>query len=366
MKRSGFWSNILASILGLYGRWRLSLTQYVKGVANPDLSVISETLADRYRAGVGSRTHWLTYHLHKGRVTEFGEALIQALASCEYRLPGLGERLVDDLIDTGYTPAAQDPAAWRAGFQQLLQKFAEILVLRVLVEAPWPAGANFRHEPANPNTGRRPELAVELEERVYLFEVKCPSLVDHQAARGANARQIPARSALGDALRAKPDPNDPVTWPRDNVLKDFLESADGKFSGFSAKETIGVLVVFWDAYVYEPISALIYPRSGLLTEQSFYQVNGVRVPFDAVDGVIVMNHLAVLHAGAQEQGHAHRPGYFRLDHVDGGLPNVWCQNIGGKRLDAFLMQALDAIPVEDAEPAEYRPHEFIMWINLPD
>ena len=224
----------------------------------------------------------------------------------------------------------------------------------------------FRHEPANPNTGRRPELAVELEERLYLFEVKCPSLVDHQAARATNARQIPARSAVGDAMRAKQNPNDPVTWPRDNVLKDFLESTDAKFSGFSAKETIGVLVVFWDAYVYEPISALIDPQSGLLTEQSFFQANGVRVPFDAVDGVVVMNHLAVLHAGAQEQGHAHRPGYFRLDHVEGGLPNVWCQNIGGTRLDAFLMQALDAIPVEDAEPPEYRPHEFVAWINLPD
>lgn len=342
------------------------MTRDVEGVADPDLVIISEMLADRYRAGVDGRSHWLTYHLHKGRVTEFGEALIQALASCEYRLPGLGERLVDELINTGYTPTAQDPAAWRAGFQQLLQKFAEILVLRVLLETPWPAGAIFWHEPANPNTGRRPELAVDLEERVYLFEVKCPSLVDHQAARGANPRQIPARSVLGDSFRANPDPNEPVTWPRDNVLKDFLESADDKFSGFSAKETIGVLIVVWDAYVYEPISALTYPRSGLLTEHSFYKVKGMRVPFDAVDGVIIMNHLAVLHAGAQEQGHAHRPGYFRLDHVDGGLPNVWCQNIGGTQLDAFLMEALDAIPVEDAEPVEYQSHEFIMWINLPD
>ncbi|MBY3195169.1 hypothetical protein [Rhizobium laguerreae] len=342
------------------------MTQDVKGAADLDMLAIVETLAERYRTGVGGRTHWLTYHLKKGHVTEFGEALIEALASCESRLPQLGERLVDDLINTGYTPTAQDPAAWRAGFQQLLQKFAEILVLRVLLEAPWPEGVQFRHEPANPTTGRRPELAVEFEERVYLFEVKCPSLVDHQAARGANARQIPARSALGDALRASPDPNDPVTWPRDNVLKDFLESAEGKFSGFSDKKTIGVLVVIWDAYVYEPISALNYHRSGLLTEHSFHQVNGVRVPFDAVDGVIVMNHLAVLHAGAQEQGHAHRPGYFRLDHVDGGLPNVWCQNLGGKQLDAFVMSALDAIPAEDADPAEYRPHEYIMWINLPD
>lgn len=364
--RGGRWTNVLASIIRSYEHWRLGLTRDVKSVADQDLSGISETLADRYRTGVGGRTHWLTYHLNKGSVTEFGEALVCALACCEYRLPGLGERLVDELIDTGYTPTAQDPVAWRAGFQQLLQKFAEILVLRVLLEAPWPAGAQFQHEPANPTTGRRPELAVELEERVYLFEVKCPSLVDHQAARGANQRQIPARSELGDTLRANPDPNEPVTWPRDNVLKDFLESADDKFSGFSAKETIGVLVVFWDAYVYEPISALNYPQSGLLTEHSFYQVNGARVPFGSVDGVIIMNHLAVLHAGAQEQGHAHRPGYFRLDHVDGGLPNVWCQNIGGKKLDAFLMEALDAIPVEDAEEVEYKPHEFIMWINLPD
>lgn len=338
----------------------------MKSVANQDCSGISAILADRYRAGVGGRIHWLTYHLHKGRVTEFGEALICALASCENRLPGLGKRLVDELINTAYTPSAQDPVAWRAGFQQLLQKFAEIVVLRALLEAPWPAGAQFRHEPANPTSGRRPELAVELEERVYLFEVKCPSLVDHQTARNANPRQIPARSALGDALRGNPDSSEPVTWPRDNVLKDFLESAEDKFSGFSAKDTVGVLVVFWDAYMYEPISALNYPRSGLLAEHSFHQVDGVRVPFDTVDGVIIMNHLAVLHAGAQEQGHAHRPGYFRIDHVDGGLPNVWCQNIGGAQLDPFLMDAFDAIPVEDAGPVEYRPHEFIVWINLPD
>ena len=95
----------------------------MKSAADPDLSGISQALADRYRAGVDGRTHWLTYHLHKDRMTEFGEALIQALASCGSRLPALGERLVDELINTGYTPTAQDPAAWRAGFQQLLQKF---------------------------------------------------------------------------------------------------------------------------------------------------------------------------------------------------------------------------------------------------
>jgi hypothetical protein len=339
------------------------------GLAGPrtlEIDAIAQTLIDRYHAAFGSRTHWLTYHLRKGGITEFGQALLEALVSCEAHLPWLGEQLVDELIATDYKPTARDPNAWKAGFQQLLQKFAEILVLRVLLEAPWPQGAQFRHEPANPTTGRRPELAVEFTDRVYLFEVKCPSLIAHQKARGENARQVPSRSALGDALRVNPDLNNPITWPRDNVLKDFLDSANSKFTGFSDKEIFGVLIVIWDAYVYEPISALISPMSGLLTGHSFHQANGVRVPFGAVDGVIVLNHLAVLHAGAQEQGYSHRRRYFRIDHGDGNLPNVWCQNIGGKVLEKFLMTALDAIPVEDADPTEYRPQEYIMWVSLPD
>ncbi|HYJ29718.1 MAG TPA: hypothetical protein VEW25_05190, partial [Allosphingosinicella sp.] len=132
--------------------------------------------------------------------------------------------------------------------------------------------------------------------RQWLYEVKCPAFIDYQDRRDANGRQLPVRGPLGDV----PGLRDGTTLPRDNVIKDFLASADRKFRDFSNKPRTGLLVVLWDGYIFEITSALSHAEAGLLTAKSWHQHDGPRVPFDALDGVIVLNHLEVIKVAAQE------------------------------------------------------------------
>lgn len=316
-----------------------------------------------YVARIDGKRHWLDYHFQSPSV--FGLQLLTALAECEMGSPGLGFLLLADLAATPY--AKGEPG--KAGFQQLLQKLAEVVALRVLVTFEWPEGTTIRHEPAHPVNGKRPELAVDTPERLYLFEVKCPSLIDHQWARYRNPRQVPSRSAVSDLIRAENlgAPKDAVTWPRDNVLKDFLASAQEKFSGFNPdKPTHGALIVVWDHHMYEAVSPLINDQSGLLTEASFLKdAQGTRVPFSAVDTVIVLNHLTVLSGGAQETGTLHRADPFAID-AGAGSPNVWFRNIGGQALDEALLRAFDAVNGVDLASfaADYAPQEMIMWLDM--
>jgi hypothetical protein len=55
-----------------------------------------------------------------------------------------------------------------------------------------------------------------------------------------------------------------MTLPRDNPVKDFLVSADAKFEHFKETDAnfIGVLVIIWDDFIYEPISSLISESAG--------------------------------------------------------------------------------------------------------
>lgn len=103
-------------------------------------------------------------------------------------------------------------------------------------------------------------------------------------------------------------------------MKDFIASAERKFSGFSKRERTAVLVVLRDSHVFEATSALSHNDAGLLTEKSWHVDAGARVPFDAVDGVIVLRHAA--------QG-PRRPlcdNAFTIG-GDGQPPNVWCPNL---------------------------------------
>lgn len=315
-------------------------------------------LGHRYREAVGGQRHWLTVHLTAGAPTRFGNQLLDALADCEMASPGIGAALTDGLAAIRYVPHAVDPKAWQAGFEQLIQKFAEILVLRVLLVADWPNGTRFAFEPANPTTGSKPELAIDTARGLYLFEVKCPSMIDHQARRRANSSQLPVRSPLG----ASPDMRGDVTLPRDHVFKEFLESAQSKFANFSKKPTTALLIVLWNAHMYEAIAVLTHEQAGLLTAGSWHVRDGQRVAFDAVDGVIVLNHHGILVAAAQERP-ARRQDPFLLG-GEGQPPNVWCPNLGRADLEPFLANTFDAWPAEAAAiAAEYAPMEFVMWFG---
>jgi len=75
-----------------------------------------------------------------------------------------------------------------------------------------------------------------------------------------------------------------------------------------------------------------------------------------------LNHLAVLHAAAQEQQRDRRPDAFAFG--DDPLPNVWCANIGGSTPPDYLLEALDAVPVDaTANFADYTPKDLVFWFD---
>lgn len=313
--------------------------------------------AARYRELTKGNRHWLSYHFAEDRITPFGGSLATALAACELRLAGTGDYLVRELSDIRYVSTEDDQNEWLKGYEQLVQKFAEILVVRTVLEANWMPGTNFAIEPSNPVTGARPDLVVDTPDHQWLFEIKCPSFVKHQRQRASLGQQIPVRGPLG----AAPGMRTNATLPRDNTLKDFLESADTKFRDFSSRPRTGILVVAWDSHVFEATSALSHDDAGLLSANSWHQENGERVAFDAVEGVIVLNHLETLKLAPQEQPIV-RQDPFTIGGKD-QLPNVWCPNLGRGDLDWFVSNMFDAAPVSDLVAADYTPKDFVMWLN---
>lgn len=314
----------------------------------------------QHRAGDGG---WLSYHLHRGAPSEFGRNLLGALRDIDGAIPNLGTRLISELAAIRHVPAADDAAAWQAGFQQLLQLLAEVLVIRALCNAGWPEGAVLQYEPVNPTTGRRPELSVELGDQILLIEVKCPALIDHQNRRVGAEYHLPARGVAGELFLARGEPAR-LALPRDNAVKDFLISADEKFRGFSQTKSVsGVLVIVWDQHLYEPISSLRHPESGLFTDNSFARTAaGDRLPFDAVGGAVVLEGLERLGAAAQETERADATDPFSVN--PRGMPSAWCPNRPDAVLHAGIGEALAAQPIEDLDRfAQYRPQDIIFWID---
>lgn len=315
-------------------------------------------LAADYHQRCGANTGWLSYHL--SRLTPFGLRLLNALAECEMRVPGLGHRFVADLHAVRYVPAAQDESAWKARFEELIQKLSEVLVARALCAIEWPAGTVIEFEPANPTNGKRPEFSVVTPERTWLFEVKCPSFIAHQERRAVNAHQLPIRGFMRDLPQLR---GETVTLPRDNTLKDFLTSAQEKFEEFSKDDVTGVLVVVWDTRMYEAIGVLCHPEAGLLTDKSWFRKDGEPVTFPDVSGVIVINRLEQLKLGAQERLDQLDP--FELGGAD-ALPNSWCPNRASEDLDPLIARGFDAYHFEaTAIGADYSIMDYVMWFEAP-
>lgn len=304
------------------------------------------------------RPGWLSYHF--GRWTPFGQCLLMALADCEARVPQLGFRFIKELHEVKYVPSRIDESAWKARFEELIQKFSEILVARAICLIEWPQGTKIEFEPLNKSNNKRPEFAVVTPEHTWLFEVKCPSFIAHQHSRSANEHQLPIRSFMREAPALQ---GETITLPRDNTLKDFLVSADGKFHGFAAGPVTGLLVVVWDASMYEAIGVLSHPQAGLLTPNSWFKKNGCVVTFPNVSGVIVLNRLEQLKLGAQE--HLDELDPFELGGWD-ALPNTWCPNHDVGDLNPMIAKGFDAFHFEGTQiGADYSMMDYVLWLEAP-
>ncbi len=257
------------------------------------------------------------------------------------------------------------PEKDRGQYEQLMQRLAELLVIRQVCRY-FGGAVNVEWEPVVLGSKKNPELTVGDGTSIVGIEVKAPALLAHVAARGKNPTQIASRFAPSKVTLALAGEK-PVTLPRDNPLKDFLASADEKFRPFREQnpEFRGVLVIVWDDFIYEPISALIHANAGLFTENSFAKnADGSPVRFDNVDAVVVVRHL---HQFARAAGDESLVDTIRepLDYGEERAfpPKALVVNPRGRGIPDPMAKCLQAFTPTPEMGAEYMPQDLVWWLN---
>lgn len=112
-----------------------------------------------FRIGGSQIWHWFQYHFSFLPPHPFARSILDACAECEFRIEGLGSQFIKDIA------SIQGNEKHLPHYDQLLQKLAELLVLRQLLRLDWPLGTTFEHEPAVTAKGKRPELRIATPER---------------------------------------------------------------------------------------------------------------------------------------------------------------------------------------------------------
>lgn len=252
-------------------------------------------------------------------------------------------------------------------YEQIIQLLSELYVIRHLVSADL-EGARFVHEPTASGNEKNPELGIELQDKELYFEVKCRQYIEHHNNRGNAAIEIPSRMGgiieLANQIKGK---EESIVLPRDNVVKDFLVSADSKFSGFKRQNTdsVCILVIIWDDFIYEPISSLLNEATGLLTERSFYVEGGSAVKFHNIDGILVVRQSHQLVRATRDEfpvdGLRHPLDWGKREVV---LPKALIPVADlPSELVRYLCELLEAHHIDELQHiAEYRPQQLILHL----
>ncbi|MEP0190055.1 MAG: hypothetical protein ABJE00_06530 [Erythrobacter sp.] len=269
----------------------------------------------------------------------------------------MGIRYINELAHLG------GPERDERRYEQMLQLFAEVFSIDRVLVMPWGEEAQFYFEPKGKN-GLRPEFRVVDKDGAYNFEVKSPSLLDHQRLRAATNVQLPVRITKEFTSSVQMEHPDALL-PRDNPVKDFLISADAKFSGFPRKSGANILIIVWDDFIYEPIGSLLSDFAGLLTKNSFYRLAEEAVIFENVDAVICVRQMNVF-----QEALAERPlPDDRTDMFDLSdnpfTPNVFIPTPWGNACPQFILESFGALMHDDERLqtiAEYGIPEYIFYV----
>jgi hypothetical protein len=194
--------------------------------------------------------------------------------------------------------------------------------------------------------------------------------LEHARLRSSRPVQAGGRIFTPEQFQEIAGGKEKLTLPRDNPVKDFLISADEKFAAFDVEDPdfYGLLAIVWDDFIFEPITALLHPNSGLLTESSFARdVDGEPLKFPHVDAVLLVSHLQWLKRALGEgppkvpfamTGHAFRWNF------DAGRPVAVVGNPHARGLPEWVAELLDVRPLEEIPGAEYQPSDFVRWIDM--
>jgi hypothetical protein len=302
--------------------------------------------------------HWLKWHFDSQ--SPLLGVIVDTILACEAKAAGSGVELAKTIGNLA------GPVRNLPQYDQILQCFAEILVFNGLIEDEALAALSWQNEQRVPPSELRVDFVAD---GALGVEVKAPAFNEQHRVRSREWQfiaRIPGGMELAEGLD--------VTLPRDNSVKDFLESANAKFAAFKAADPtfIGVLAIVWDDYIQEAITWLKGPN-GLLTADSFHRdENDHAVIFEHVDAVVLLRHQTYFYTALGANAFDTRFLRTFLPGAWEGLPNVIFPMHG---LDLALSnvgaakRALGAAEWDTGEipfAADYRPQELIMWIDLDD
>jgi hypothetical protein len=270
-------------------------------------------------------------------------------------IPGSGKDYLDKLAAINGKPHETQH------YDQLMQLLAELMVVHKTATFDWNDNPKFEYEPTKGSSGKNPEITVTTDSLEIGVEVKAPEFSKKHNERAEKSQQLPARSIILGTIK-----KEDTMLPRDNPVKDFLISANEKFEEFKKAnpDFYSVLVIVWDDFIYEPISALTSPQSGLFTENSFAKdKQDKRMTFPNVDCVIITRQLLPIKQGTRDELLA----YYSQHPLDYGRAGefpfkVYILNPESKLpIPEQVIDCFQALIPDPNLGAEYLPIDLINW-----
>jgi len=255
-----------------------------------------ELINQIFKSDIFKKWHFFKYHFefYKNKLEHpLAKSIVEAIINIENVIPKAG---MDYLQKIENINSKKDETKH---YDQLLQVLAELLIVNHTVNYNWSELKKMEYEPKSSSSNKNPEIVVTTKNLQLAIEVKSPEFCKKHNERAENPTQLPSRSDLIKVVDISK-----TMLPRDNVLKDFLSSANSKFEGFKKDnpEIYCVLIVVWDNFIYEPISAISNKQSGLFTKNSFAKdKQGKQMEFKNVDCVIITRHLLPIKCGTRDE-----------------------------------------------------------------
>lgn len=304
--------------------------------------------------------HFFKYHFEFyfiGSEHILAKSIVEAIVDIENKIPNAGKDYIKKIT------SINDKPNHTKHFEQLLQVLAELTMVHKAVTNPWEELISIEYEPSVGSTDKNPELTVKTKYLYLGIEVKSPELVSKNNERATKPYQLPSRSSLIDKYD-----KDEIMLPRDNPVKDYLISANEKFKNFKNIDSdfYSTLIIVWDDFIYEPISALTSPQAGLFTKNSFAKNEKDEIMlFENVDCVIITRHLLPIVRGTRDEplpDHSMHPlDYGRHDEFPF---KVYIPNPNSKLTAPIeLLKCFQAIEPSSKLGAEYLPTDWILWFN---
>lgn len=320
------------------------------------------------KSSIFSKHHYFISHFRplKNHLSEskFLKAFLDNLLCIENKIPGFSA----DFITSFASISGKEK--FEPHYEQLVQMLAELVIIGRLAYIFSHSRYSFVWEPTAGDSKKNPEISIKSDDWLLLVEVKCPSFLNHTRVAASNSIQLGARIGELDFFNSMSNTG-MATKPLDNKIKDYLISANEKFSTFKTadRSTHTILILVWTQHRYEAISPMMNGMCGLFTDSSYLKNDdGTPVEFKNIDGVIVTSHYDVILHGSRDE--ALPPGHSNpLDFGNVFDPNyshpVYIQNPASSNAKATAL--LDGIKAIDYVESGGNPltsaMDMIFWLR---